>query len=50
MIREAGAGVAMGNAAEEVKAVAGMVVASNDADGVSEALLRLLRQRAITEE
>lgn len=35
MIREAGLGVAMGNAQEEVKKIADIVTATNDEDGVA---------------
>ena len=38
MILEAGMGVAMGNAAEEVKAAANYVTATNDEDGIAAAL------------
>jgi Cof subfamily protein (haloacid dehalogenase superfamily) len=41
MIREAGMGVAMGNAVESVKAVAKLVTKSNDEDGIAEALGKL---------
>ena len=41
IIREAGVGVAMGNAGEEVKAVADYVTTSVDDDGVKNALLHL---------
>ena len=36
MVRYAGVGVAMGNAKEEVKAVADYVTASNEEDGIAE--------------
>lgn len=42
MLREAGMGVAMGNAAETVKAVANMVTLSNNEDGIAAALEKLL--------
>ena len=42
MLRDAGVGVAMGNAADEVKAVADVVTASCDEDGVAQTLERLL--------
>lgn len=35
-------GVAMGNAVDEVKAAAGLVVADNDSHGVAEAIERLI--------
>jgi Cof subfamily protein (haloacid dehalogenase superfamily) len=38
MLQMAGTGVAMGNAAPELKAIADVVVSSNDEDGVAEAL------------
>lgn len=38
MLRAAGTGVAMGNAAEDVKAAADYVTATNDADGIAAAL------------
>ncbi len=41
MIREAGVGVAMGNAVESVKAVAKRVTKSNDEDGIAGALREL---------
>lgn len=44
MISRAGWGVAVGNALPEVKAAADEVTASNDQDGVAEALERLLRE------
>ncbi len=40
MLRAAGIGVAMGNAGDDVKAEADYIVASNDDDGVVEALER----------
>ncbi|MEE8436371.1 MAG: HAD family hydrolase [bacterium] len=42
MIREAGLGIAMGNAIEEVKAAADQVTSPNGEDGVAEALERIL--------
>ena len=42
MLREAGMGVAMGNAAETVKAAANMVTLSNNEDGIAAALEKLL--------
>ena len=43
MLREAGIGVAMGNAADTVKAVADYITRSNNEDGISAALEALLR-------
>lgn len=42
MLREAGMGVAMGNAVEAVKAAANMVTLSNNEDGIAAALEKLL--------
>jgi Cof subfamily protein (haloacid dehalogenase superfamily) len=42
MLKIAGIGVAMGNAGPQVKAAADAVVASNDADGVAEAVRRFV--------
>jgi Cof subfamily protein (haloacid dehalogenase superfamily) len=42
MIQLAGVGVAVGNAHQKLKAVANHVVASNDADGVGEAIERFV--------
>ena len=42
MIEWAGIGVAMGNAFDEVKAVAQMVTANNNEDGIAVALDQLL--------
>ena len=42
MIREAGVGVAMGNASEAVKAAADLVTATNNCDGIAAALEKLL--------
>ncbi|MBQ8507563.1 MAG: HAD family phosphatase [Clostridia bacterium] len=42
MLRAAGVGVAMGNAAEDVKAAADMVTLSNNEDGIAFALEKLL--------
>ena len=41
MISMAGCGVAMGNAESEVKAIARLVVADNDHDGIAEAIATL---------
>ncbi|WP_173918319.1 Cof-type HAD-IIB family hydrolase [Halobacillus sp. Marseille-Q1614] len=45
MIREAGLGVAMGNAQEDVKKEAAWVTSANDEDGVAEAIERVLTAR-----
>ncbi|MBR5110166.1 MAG: Cof-type HAD-IIB family hydrolase [Clostridia bacterium] len=45
MIRAAGLGIAMGNAAEHVKAAADRVVADNDHDGCAEAIRLAARER-----
>jgi Cof subfamily protein (haloacid dehalogenase superfamily) len=45
LLRGAGLGIAMGNAVDEVKAAADLVVRGNDADGVVEAIERVLRGR-----
>lgn len=42
MLRVAGLGVAMGNASPKVKAVAGAIVATNQEDGVAEAIERFV--------
>lgn len=42
MLREAGMGIAMGNASDAVKAAADMVTLSNNEDGIAAALERLL--------
>ena len=42
MLREAGMGVAMGNATEETKAAADLVTATNNCDGIAAALGKLL--------
>ena len=42
MLRVAGMGVAMGNAAEAVKAAADLVTCSNNEDGIAAALEKLL--------
>ncbi len=42
MLRHVGIGVAMGNASDEVKAVADIVTASVDEDGVAKALMQVL--------
>ena len=47
MLRAAGLGVAMGNAAPEARAAANAVTASNDEDGVAQMLLRLLEGEAL---
>ena len=47
MLRAAGLGVAMGNAAPEARAAADVVTASNDEDGVAQMLLRLLEGEAL---
>ena len=41
MLEYAGLGVAMGNATESVKAIARMITASNDADGIAQAIERV---------
>jgi len=46
VLRWAGLGIAMANAPAHVRAVADMVTASNDQDGVAQALLRLLASEA----
>ena len=46
MLRAAGLGVAMGNAAPEARAAANAVTASNDEDGVARMVLRLLEGEA----
>jgi hydroxymethylpyrimidine pyrophosphatase-like HAD family hydrolase len=38
MLEYAGLGIAMGNAADEVKTIAKKVVSDNDSDGVAEAI------------
>jgi Cof subfamily protein (haloacid dehalogenase superfamily) len=45
LIEAAGLGIAMGNAAPEVLAVADLVVSANDRDGVAEAIELVLRAR-----
>jgi P-type E1-E2 ATPase len=45
MLREADFGIAMGNAPDEVKAVADMVTLTNDEGGVSEVIESLLSGR-----
>ncbi len=45
MIKEAGFGVAMGNATPKVKAVADYITASNDEDGVAKAIEYILEHR-----
>ena len=42
MIREAGLGIAMGNAAEAARAAANVIVKSNAEGGVIEAIERIL--------
>ncbi|MGN0908019.1 MAG: HAD hydrolase family protein, partial [Succinivibrio sp.] len=44
MIRNAGLGIAMGNATDELKAQAGLVTATNMEDGVAIAVERLLKE------
>jgi Cof subfamily protein (haloacid dehalogenase superfamily) len=50
MIQLAGIGVAMGNASEKLKAVAEYVVASNDEDGVAEAVERFVLKKDAPKE
>jgi hypothetical protein len=45
LVREAGLGIAMGNAVEELRAVADLVVASNARDGAVEAIEAVLGER-----
>lgn len=45
MIRMAGIGVAMGNAAEEIKKMADRVTATNEEDGVVEVLEKILEEK-----
>ena len=45
MIREAGCGVAMGNAQEAVKAAADIVTDSNEEDGVAKVIEKILQKR-----
>ncbi|NWJ53336.1 MAG: HAD hydrolase family protein, partial [Bacteroidetes bacterium] len=45
MLKAAGLGVAMGNAAAEVKALAGAIVSTNEEDGVAEALDRYILRK-----
>jgi 5-amino-6-(5-phospho-D-ribitylamino)uracil phosphatase len=45
MLREAGIGIAMGNASAEVKSAADWVTGTNDEDGVAQAVQALLAQR-----
>lgn len=47
MIQLAGIGVAVGNASDKLKAVADHVVASNDADGVAEAVERFVLEKSL---
>ena len=42
MIEFAGLGVAMGNAVDEVKAVANYVTASNDEDGIAQVIEKFI--------
>lgn len=42
MVANAGVGVAMGNAVRSVKEAASLVVASNDEDGIAEAIELLI--------
>lgn len=42
MLEEAGIGVAMGNASEEIKAAADVITLSNDEDGVADMVIRKL--------
>ena len=44
MLQLAGLGVAMGNAGPKLKAVADVVVATNDQDGVAEAIQKFVLQ------
>ena len=47
MLKFAGIGVAVGNALPEVKEAADCVVASNDEDGVAEAIETFLLQKSL---
>ncbi|MEI7554953.1 HAD family hydrolase [Candidatus Chlorohelix sp.] len=47
MLKAAGLGVAMGNAASEIKAAAGAIVSTNEEDGVAEALERFILNGSI---
>ena len=51
MLQYAGTGVAMNNAVDEVKAIADFITASNDEDGIAQALeqFRFLPQNKKTE-
>ena len=42
MLREAGLGIAMGNAPEAVKSAADWITGTNDEDGVAQAVRRLV--------
>lgn len=42
MLQEAGIGVAMGNASDEIKAAADVITLSNDEDGVADMVIRKL--------
>jgi hypothetical protein len=50
MVSRAGLGVAMGNAKEELKAVARRVINSNDQDGLAEFLEELVASHAVEPE
>lgn len=50
MISQAGLGVAMGNARDEVKAIAGRVIKRNDEDGLAEFLEELIATHAVEAE
>ncbi|HET9378217.1 MAG TPA: Cof-type HAD-IIB family hydrolase [Chthoniobacterales bacterium] len=47
MLKDAGLGIAMGNAAEPVKSVAKWVTGTNDEEGVAQAAARLLSERLV---
>jgi Cof subfamily protein (haloacid dehalogenase superfamily) len=47
MLKGAGLGIAMGNAAEPVKSVAKWVTGTNDEEGVAQAVARLLSERLV---
>ena len=47
MLKDAGLGIAMGNAAEPVKSVAKWVTGTNDEEGVAQAVARLLSERLV---
>ena len=42
LVREAGLGIAMGNATDELKSASDVVVRDNDHDGCAEAVLRFM--------